>query len=154
MPGVNIGSNQFRNVAIPLILDDRCFLLEDQDGTDIWTVFTFVGGSPVLEILRNVPQANELSTSETNPTGVITVSDPNTGEFLYKLRPGRKQSSIFGRIHGEETEIQVLDREIRVGTNVFSNNVINGFPVGILVRGGSIGIGSGFPPEFQQLVGH
>ena len=153
MPSVNIGSNQCTNVAVPLVLDDRFFLLEDDDDQDIWTVFTFDGGKPVVEILRNRPQANKLSKCEANPTGVITVSDPETGEFLYKVRPGRKQSSIFGSIQGKEMEIQVLDREIRIGTSVFSNNVINGFPVGVLVRGGSIGIGAGLPPEFQQLIG-
>ena len=153
MPSINIGSNRFDNVAIPLVLDDRYFLLgEGSDGADVWTVFTFVDGQPLIEVLNNLPQQNSISVVETNPTGIITVSDPKTGKFLYKIRPGTKRSSIFGTIQGKETEIKVLDREIRVGTNVFTQNTIVGFPVGIAVRGGSIAIGSPLPPEFQRLI--
>lgn len=35
---------------MPLILEDRCFLLEYHDDQDMFTVFTLVNGKPVLEI--------------------------------------------------------------------------------------------------------
>ena len=152
MPRVSIGGNQFEKVALPLVLDDRYFLLEEDDGKDLWTVFTLVKGEPFVEILRNQPQEDSLSVVETNPNGMITVSDSETGPFLYKIRPGLKCSSIFAAINGEETEIQVFDSEIRVGTNVFSNDEFMGFPVGIRVRGGSMGTAAGLPPEFQRLI--
>jgi hypothetical protein len=149
---VNIGSNKFENVAFPLALENRYFLLESSEGEDVWTVFTITDGKPVIEILKNKPHENELSKAEANPTGIITVSDPKTGMFLYKLRPGNKSSSIFGRINGNETEIKITDREIRIGTNTFQNNLVSGFNVGIIVDSkGGIGMGAGLPPEIQNL---
>jgi hypothetical protein len=94
---VNIGSNNFENVAFPLTFENRYFMLETSTGTDVWTVFTVQDGKPIIEILKNKPQDNTLSKAETNSTGIVTVSDLKTGSFLYKLRPGNKNSSIFGR---------------------------------------------------------
>ncbi len=149
---VNIGSNKFENVAFPLTFQNRYFMLESSVGADLWTVFTVKDGKPVIEILKNKPQDNDLSKGETNPTGVVTVSDPKTGAFLYKLRPGNKNSSIFGRIKGQETEIKITDREIRIGTNTFQNNLVSGFAVGIIVDAkGNIEMGAGLPPELQRL---
>lgn len=150
---INIGSNKFDQVEIPLVFEDRYFLIEEQNGNDLWTVLTFADGNPVVEILRNEPQQNALSTASKNPTGIVTIADPNTGAFLYKLRPGSKNSSIFGSMNGQETEIKITDREIRIGTNVIQKSMIVGSPVGIKVgKNGTIDIGTKLPPEFQKLV--
>lgn len=149
---VSIGNNKFENVVFPLALENRYFMLESSVGVDIWTVLTVKDGKPVIEILKNKPQDNDLSKSETNPTGVVTVSDPKTGVFLYKIRPGNRNSSIFGRIEGQETEIKITDKEIRIGTNTFQNNLVSGFAVGIIVDGtGGIGMGVGLPAELRKL---
>jgi len=149
---INIGSNRF-DCPIPLIFRTRYFLLERIGDADVFTVFTLHEGKPVVEVLRNEPQDNPLTTTESNPTGIITVSDPGTGEFLYKIRPGSKTSSIFGRIRDAEEEIQISDRDISYRGSVFAQNVFMGIPVGIHIReDGSIAIGTQFPPEFQQLV--
>ncbi len=149
---VNIGGNKFEKVFIPLAFEDRYFMVEEQGGNDVWTVLTRSEGKPVIEIMRNKPQENPITVSDTNPTGIITVADPKTGQFIYKLRPGSKNSSIFGKINGKETEIKITDREIRIGTNVFQNNMITGFPVGIRVdMSGGIDLGSGLPPELQKI---
>jgi len=149
---VTIGSNKFENVAFPLAFENRYFMLESTAGSDVWTVFTVKDGKPIIEILKNDPQDNDLSKAETNPTGIVTVSDPETGAFFYKLRPGNKNSSIFGRINGEEAEIKITDREIRVGTNTFQSNLVSGFAVGIIVdSNGSISMGAGLPPELKNM---
>ena len=149
---VNIGSNNFENVAFPLAFENRYFMLESTGGSDVWTVFTVQGGKSTIEILKNNPENNEFTKAKTNPTGIVTVSDVKTGAFLYKLRPGNKNSSVFGRINGEETEIKITDREIRIGTNIFQSNLVSGFGVGIIVDGnGGIGMGAGLPPELQSL---
>ena len=151
---INIGSNKFEKVTIPIAVEDRYFLLEEENSNDIWTVLTFVDGKPIIEILRNAPKENPVSSVTTNPTGVVTVSDPTTGNFLYKLRPGAKNSSIFGSLQGVETEIKITDREIRVETNVFQNNMIVGSQVGIKIdKNGGIAMGTGLPPEFQKIIG-
>ncbi|HQQ14559.1 MAG TPA: hypothetical protein PK764_03410 [Deltaproteobacteria bacterium] len=150
---IDVGGNKFQNVAIPLIFLDRYFLVESVNGEDLWTVFAFKDGEPIIEILRNKPQNNPISNVVTNPSGIITVTEPSAGAFLYKVRPGSNNSSIFGSIRGNETEIRISDREIKVGTNVFQNNIILGMPVGIhVMKDGSIAMGAQFPPEFRKLI--
>ena len=152
MPAVTIGSDHFVDVVVPLVLDDRFFLLEERDGTDIWTVFTFRGGEPVVEILRNEPKDNPLSTVRTNPAGIMTVSDPHSGKLLYRIRPGSRRSTIFGVIGSQETEIEVLDREVRIGTSVFKHNIVAGLDVGVEVCRGRIIIGASLPADFRRLL--
>ena len=148
-----IGSNEFDNVAFPLAFENRYFMSESSgDGDDIWTVFIIQNGKPVIEILKNSPQKNSVSTAETNPTGIVTVSNPKTGSFIYKLRPGNKNSSIFGRINGEETEIKITDKKILIGTNIFQNNQVTDCAVGIIInKDGGIGMGADLPPEIQSI---
>ncbi len=150
---INIGSNKFDKVAFPLVFENRYFMIEPTKENDVWTVITLQDGKPIIEILRNKPQENSISEVVTNSTGIITVSNPETGKFLYKLRPGSKNSSIFGTINGEEKEIKITDKEICVGTNIFQNNLVIGFAVGIMVnRNGGISMGGGLPPELQQIL--
>ena len=145
-----IGSNEFKNVAFPLAFNSRYFMLEQDGEKDIWTVFTVRGGSPVIEILKNEPNENTISTVETNPTGIVTVSDGSG--FLSKLRPGNRNSSVFGSISGEESEIRITDKAIIVGTVTFQNNVTSGFDIGIMVTSdGGISMGGGLPPELHAL---
>jgi hypothetical protein len=127
-------------------------MLESSGDDDIWTVFTVQNGKPIIEVLKNAPQENSVSTAETNSTGIVTVSNSETGSFIYKLRPGNKNSSIFGRINGEETEIKISDKQILIGTNTFQNNHVIGCAVGIIVnKNGGIGMGAGLPPELQNI---
>ena len=106
---INIGSNNFVNVSFPLVFEDRYFMIEPLANGDFWTVITLQDGKPVVEILKNKPQINNITEVSTNSTGIITVSDQKSGKFYYKLRPGSKNSSIFGTINGEETEIKITD---------------------------------------------
>ena len=147
---VNIGSNKFENVAFPLAFEDRYFMLETNEGNDLWTVFTVQNEKAIVEILKNIPQENEFTETETNSTGIITVS--KDGVFLYKIRPGSKNSSIFGKINGEETEMKITDREIRIGTNTFQRNTVIGFGVGIIVNKNGIGMGAPLPTKIKDIV--
>jgi hypothetical protein len=149
---VKVGSNTFMNVAFPLAFENRYFMLEPSASMDVWTVFTVQDGKPVIEILKNKPHDNNVSKVESNPTGIVTVSDPETGTFLYKLRPGNKNTSIFGRIKGEETEIRITDREIRIGTIIFRNILVMDFAVGVIVdkNGGTV-MGASLPPVLQSI---
>ena len=36
---VNIGNNKFESVTFPLAIENRYFMLESSNGTDVWTVF-------------------------------------------------------------------------------------------------------------------
>ncbi|GJL73824.1 MAG: hypothetical protein NMNS01_30230 [Nitrosomonas sp.] len=149
----NIGSNQFKNVTFPLVFQDHYFMLETSHEKDVWTVLQLKDGHLIIEVLKNDPQQNPSTQVTTNPTGIITVSDKESGKFLYKIRPKSKNTSIFGSINGEETKIKITDTEIRVGTNSFQNNTVTGFSVGIMVnKDGGMAMGCGLPKEIQKLV--
>ncbi len=149
----NIGSNQFKNVTFPLVFEDRYFMLEASPEKDVWTVLQLKDGDLIIEVLKNEPHQNPSTEVTTNPTGIITVSDKDSGKFLYKIRPGSKNTSIFGSINGAETEIKITDKEIRVGTNSFQNNMVIGSSVGIMVdKKGGMSMGGGLPKEFGELI--
>jgi hypothetical protein len=148
-----IGSNQFKNLTFPLVFQDHYFMLETSNEKDVWTVLQLKDGDLIIEVLKNEPQQTPSTQVTTNPTGIITVSDKESGRFLYKIRPESKNTSIFGSINGKETEIKITDREIRVGTNSFQNNMVIGSSVGIMVdKNGGIGMGGGIPKEIEKLI--
>ena len=150
---LSIGGNQFQNVSIPLVFEGRYFQYEEIDGKDTFTVFTIIDDKPIIEILRNVPQINTLSKVDVNASGILTVTDSQTNEFLYKIRPGSRGSLIFGKIMGKSEEISISDRQIIVRGNVFKNNIFNGCPIGIRVnKDGAISAGAHFPPELKNYI--
>ncbi len=153
MTKVNVGGNTFQDVTFPLVFENRYFMLEPSSDKDIWTIFFLQGRETILEVLKNQPQENLFTEIITNPTGIITVSDRESGKFLYNIRPGNKSTSIFGSLQGQETEIKITDREIRVGSNIFQANHVIGSYIGIVVdKNGGIGMGGALPPEIQKLL--
>jgi len=147
-----IGGNNFLNCIVPIIFEDRYFVLEQEDNQDLFTVFTLHGAKPILEIEQNEPRDNPLTEVSTTSAGFITVGQKGGGDFIYKVRPVYKGSSIFGRIKGDETEIRITDRAIEVGTNRFEQCNVQGREVGIIVhRNGGIGFGASLPPEARHL---
>jgi len=144
----NVGANKFDNVACPLVFENRYFLVDQSTGDAQWTVLSLQNGDLIIEVLNNKPQKNNITEVVTNPTGIITVSDPISDKFLYKIRPGSRSTSIFGSICGEETEIKITDKEILVGTKRFYRNRVVNSPIGVLVRqSGSVGLGGGKLPK-------
>ena len=147
-----IGSNTFVNCPVPIVLEDRYFILERENNQDIFSVFTLFEGKPIFEIFRNVPQDNPITIVEKTSAGVITVGKKDGGKFLYKVRPVYKGSSIFGTIAGIETEIRITDRAIQIGTNTIQDSMISGFEVGISVsEDGSFAMGARLPQEAKHL---
>jgi hypothetical protein len=148
----NVGSNKFKKVTFPLVIENRFFMLDQSTKDDKWSVLSLQDGNLITEVLNNKPQENTITEVITSPTGVIIVSDLKSDKFLYKIRPGDKNSSIFGTVGGEEKEIKITDKEIRVGTNSFRNNCVESSPVGICVgKNGEIGLGGNLPQEIQDI---
>lgn len=148
----NIGSNIFENCSIPIIFIDRYFALESINAEDLFTVFIAYQGKLIFEIIKNEPQENPLTIVSKNPTGIITVGAKETDDFIYKVRPEYKGSSIFGKINGEEKEMKITDKNINYAGNIFSCNIFDGTPVGIKINSdGSFGMGGGIPPEIKNL---
>ena len=147
-----IGSNTFVNCKVPIVFEDRYFILERQNNKDMFSVFTLCEGKPIFEIFRNAPQDNPITAVSQTPPGFITVGRKGEGDFLYKVRPVYNGSSIFGKIKGVETEIRITDRAVHIGTNTFQNNLISGCEVGILVsKDGSTGLGARLPQEARHF---
>ncbi|MDZ7694394.1 MAG: hypothetical protein U5K69_25270 [Balneolaceae bacterium] len=83
MDELNIGSNKFEDVTIPIVFEDRYFLIESDDTEEhCFTVFTVRENETIIEIKRNEPQDNPISNVTKTAAGIITVSDPDSGEFF------------------------------------------------------------------------
>jgi hypothetical protein len=148
----NVGSNKFDEVACPLVFENRYFLVDQSVEDPKWTVLSLKDGDLIIEVLNNQPQKNKITEVETNPTGIITVSDQKSDKFLYKIRPDSRSTSIFGSIRGEVTEIRITDKEIRVGTNVFRRNSVKNSPIGVLVHNdGAVSLGGGRLPKEIEI---
>jgi hypothetical protein len=145
------GSN-FLNCPVPLAFNGRYFILEPSTPAPLMSVVLEHNGVPVFEILRNEPNENPLSAVTKTPPGIITVSDEQTGRFLYKVRPDSDTSVVFGMLRGEELEVIINDREIRIGITVFRNNAVSGFGAGTVIdENGGIGMGAPIPEGLLQL---
>lgn len=146
------GGNTFDSFSVPLVFDGRYFVLEPGD-PPLLTVFTEQDGEPAFEVLKNQPGDSDAVEISTNPTGVVTVSDKETGRFLYKVRPGSETSVVFGKIGGDEISCKVTDKAINVGKSVFRNNVFSGSMTGVTVfPDGGVGVGSGLPQAVRSLL--
>jgi hypothetical protein len=146
------GGNEFTSFSVPFVFEGRYFIMEPGDPPKI-TVVVEVNGEPVFEVLKNEPKENPLSEVTKTAAGFVTVSDKETGKFLYKVRPRYETSVVFGRIDGDEVSARITDRSIQVGTITIQNNLFNGSMAGIVVgRDGSINIGASIPPAVRRWL--
>lgn len=149
-PQLNIGSSLF-SCLVPLVLEDRYFFVAEGTKEDLFTVFFLKDGKPIFEIYENEPRENPITEVTKTSVGVVTVADRQTGRFVYKVRPGFKGSSIFGRIKEEEAEIVINDREIRVGNSKVVDCTIQAEVGIILFKDGGMAIGATIPAEARHL---
>ena len=107
----------------------------------------------MLEVLKNQPSENSLSTVTMTPPGIVTVTDTKTGRFLYKIRPASKTSIVFGKIDGGEDEVTINDKQIEYRGNVLQSNMFEGHRVGLLIyEDGGMGMGAPIPPFLVKLL--
>ena len=138
------GGNEFTDFSVPLVFEGRYFVLEPGDPTSL-SVFVERDGEPAFEVLHNEPADGnpDVEVSKT-PPGIVTASD-STG-FVYKVRPGSETSVMFGTLKGEDLNVRITDKEIRVGTNVLRNNTFSGQMAGVVIQSdGGMGIGAPLP---------
>jgi hypothetical protein len=156
---VRLGGNTFRRCALPLVALDRCFIIEPGN-PPLVTVVTERDGQAVIEVFRNVPQ---VGASEGKGTGVITVTD-KAGRFTYKVRPASETSVVFGTLRGEEIEVRITDRAIRVLRRLESgelelavqvdNSMFDGVAAGVVVDAdGGTAIAGPIPERLRRLFG-
>src|SRR5262245_3619012 len=150
---VKFGGNTFINCQMPLAFAGRYFILEPDTSVLLVSVFLEREGKLVFEVLRNNPQHNAVTQVTQTPVGVLTVSDRNSGKFLYKVRPGSVTSVVFGTLEGKEIEATISDKAIQIGGICLTNNAFNGCEAGIGVdEKGRVGIGRQLPERIRQLL--
>ena len=157
---VTLGTNDFFGVPFPLVLADRFFHIYSTASGLKLDIFRWdeTSKQAIYEVKGSKPLTDNITT---NPTGIVTFSEPSTGTFLYKFRPKPEISQIFGRIlannENKEFEVKIDDRHIEViiitkTSNTFEKNQVTGYPIGMQIDvTGSIAIGSNRLPEGMIL---
>jgi len=155
--GINLGTNQSFGVPFPIVVADRFFHMYEEQGRFLIDVFRWdeTTKTPSYEVRGNQPLQDNI---DSNPTGIVTFGEEETGAFLFKFRPKPAVSQIFGHVPiDDELQVHINDRDIRVtrGEDVVvtaSDNVIVGSLIGIQVYAdGSFLIGSSQLPEGMVL---
>lgn len=151
MAKIIIGGNEFINCSFPLALNNKYFLIEE-GAEHLFTVFNIENGKVITEIFKNEPQDNPYTRGTKNATGIITVCDNQTGNFIYKIRPGSKSSEIFGRIVDEEEPIIIKDNYIEYKTHRFQGCGFYG-QVGIKINAdGTTRVAALLPQELKDIT--
>lgn len=138
---LNMGSQKFENVEIPLLWGKRA-ILEDKKGRI--SIISLEGAKAVIEVLGDKPAPN--IQYELIDDGFKIIID---GQELYSYDPGRR---IITGLSLKLPECEIQSTGIRVGTNMFSGNIIMGFGVGIVVDERGIGMGAPLPEGLAKLV--
>jgi hypothetical protein len=146
------GGNEFTSFSVPLVFGDRYFVLEPGE-PPLLSVFVERDETPAFEVLRNQPVDNPHADVLKSPAGIVTVSDRETGRFLYKIRPGSETSVAFGKLQGGEVTARISDKALSVGGITLENNTFDGVMAGVVVRDdGGVGIGCALPAAVVALL--
>lgn len=138
---LNMGSQVFRNVEIPLLWGKRA-VLQDEKGRI--SVISLEGSEAEIEILGDKPAPG--IKYELVKGGFKIYSD---GTELYVFYPDRR---IISGLSVKLPECEIGTTETRIGTNVFSGNMVSGYGVGIVVDERGIGMGAPLPPGLAKLT--
>jgi len=139
------GGNEFTDFSVPLLFENRYFIMEPGNPPQI-TVFIDNDGESVFEVLKNKPADNILTNVSITPVGVITVFEKETDNFLYKVRPRYETSVVFGRIISKDITVRITDHKIQVDGSEIANNKFDGKMGGVeIMPNGGIVIGFAIP---------
>jgi hypothetical protein len=146
------GGNEFTAFSVPMVFGGRYFVLEP--GTPpLLSVFREIEGVAVFEVLKNQPVSNPFSEATRSGAGVVTVTDRESGRFLYKVRPESETSVTFGRLDGGEISARIADTRIEVGGVSIGNSRFDGVMAGVVVRDdGGVVIGAPLPSAVLRLL--
>jgi len=151
MTQFRFGGSEFINCSVPLAFEGRYFIVEPGTPEELVSVVLDYNNNPIFEVLKNEPIDNPVTMVSKTPPGILTVTERQSGTFLYKIRPGSETSIVFGTIKGEEITVSVTDRQIKVGTNIIKNCVFNGVGAGVVIfKNGSMGIGAPIPESLRR----
>jgi hypothetical protein len=138
---LNMGGQKFNNVEIPLLWGKRAVL---QDKENKISIISLEGEEAVIEILGDKPAPN--IQYELIEDGFKIIINDNE---LYSYNPGKKTITALSL---NLPECEINNSNIRVGTNMFSGNMVSGFGVGIIVDERGLGMGAPLPDGLAKLV--
>ena len=136
-----MGSQIFHDVQIPLLWGSRA-VLQDEQGR--LSLIDLSGKTAKLEIVGDKPAPGIEFVPVIEGFKILDNGNP---QYIYY--PEEKRLRSIGL---ELPECQIAQWEIRVGTNVFSGNVVAGSGVGIAVTKDGIAMGAPLPPNLAKLV--
>ena len=146
------GGNEFIGFSVPLVFEGRYFIMEPGNPPNI-TVVREIKGTPVFEVLKNEPSSNPSTDVSKTPPGIITISDKESGRFLYKIRPGSETSVAFGKLNSGEISVTISDKKIQVKGVTLENNLFTRNMAGVIVRpDGSIKIAAPIPAQVSSWL--
>lgn len=139
---INMGSQRFNNVDIPLLWGKRA-IIQDKQGEV--SIILLEGTEALIEVLGDKPAPN--IQYELIEDGFKIMKDEKD---LYSF-DSKKHIITATSLNLPECEIQ--NNAIRVGTNIFSGNMVMGSGVGIFVdEQGGMGMGAPLPEGLAKLV--
>lgn len=138
---IRMGSQIFNNVQIPLLWGSRA-IIQDQQGS--LSVIDLSGDTAILEIVGDKPAPN----LEFKPI-IEGFEILDSGNPIYRYNPKEK---LLSSIDLGLPDCQISQWEIRVGSNVFSGNVVSGSGVGIAVTKNGISMGTSLPSNLAKLI--
>ena len=136
-----MGSQSFRNVEIPILWGKRAIL---QDKKDRISIISLEGEKAEIEVLGNKPAPKIEYELISNGFKIMRL-----GKDIYSFNP---HSRTITGLSLMLPEIEIGGDSIRIGSNMFSGNMVSGFGVGIVVDERGIGMGAPLPEGLAKLV--
>lgn len=138
---INLGGQVFIGIQIPLLWGTRAIL---QDKERRLSVIDLSEIEAKIEILGDKP-ANGMEYS----LNIDGFTIHKNGMGLYKYNPSDK---LITGITLNLPECKITPSEIRVGSSIFSGNMVVGYGIGIFVTENGMGMGAPLPPNLAKLV--
>jgi len=138
---IQMGSHIFRQVDVPVLWGTRAIL---QDKRGRLSVIDLSGPKAIGELIGDEPAPDV----EFAPTadGFKVIRD---GETLYVYS---KTEKTITSVSLKLPTIQIQKHKIRVGSNIFQDNIISGSGVGLGITENSVSIATPLPKELARLV--
>jgi len=138
---INLGGQVFVGIQIPLLWGTRAIL---QDKETRLSVIDLSEIEAKIEILGDKP-ASGIEYSF-NIEGFTIIKN---GYEIYKYNPTDK---LITSIALNLPECKISPKEIRIGSSIFSGNMIVGYGIGIFVSEHGMGMGAPLPPNLAKLI--
>ena len=138
---IKMGSQIFSEVQIPLLWGNRAII---QDKKNRLSIIDLSGRKARIEILADAPAQGV--TFEPTFSG-FKIIENDVALYLYDPAQKRLES-----ISLDLPLCEISPFGIRIGTNQFANNYVQGFGVGIAVTPQGTFMGAPLPPGLAQLM--